>query len=289
MADRRAMNRLALILAFGLACNPWVAAQAQTSVVEQGIHERLTQVRNCVISVARVDTAGGVAKIAATHGTAFLIGNRGFALTAKHVIAGKSKPLAALTMAEAGGWTWNKIVASEMHPSEDVAIIKLNASSCRSGFQLSSSVEMASSRYRIYGYPGDATRFETARGEFPDLVYTEGYIRRRYSASLYPSAEPSATAGTSQVTEALQISGTGFFELSQIAGTGTSGEPVFDLADPMQVIGIYSAEKHTPHVIQMGGQPVTQLTSVSYAVRDDAFRNWKPAMLGGKTVLEESQ
>jgi hypothetical protein len=283
------MNRLCLILAFGLAYNPLLATQAQTPVVEQGLHERLTQVRSCVISVARVEPTGGVAKIIATHGTAFLIGNRGFALTAKHVIAGRSKPLAALTMTEAGGWTWSKITASELHPSEDVAIIKLDASSCRSGYRISSSVEVASSKYRIYGYPGDATRFEPAKGEFPDLVYTEGYIRRRYSASLYPSAGPLAPAGTSPVAETLQISGTGFFELSQIAGAGTSGGPVFDLADPMQVIGIYSAEKHTPHVIQMGGQPVTQLTSVSYAVRDDAFRNWKPAMLDGRTVLEESQ
>ncbi len=277
------MNKLNLALAFGLVCNLAVAAQAQKSFAEQGVHDRLTQVRNCVISVAKVDTGGGVAKIISTHGTAFLIGNRGFALTAKHVIAGKSKPLAALTMAQASGWTWVNIVASEMHPSEDVAIIKLDPGSCKSGFQLSGSVEMASSRYRIFGYPGDATRLETVSGEFPDLVYTEGYIRRRYSASLYPATGPLPPPGTAQV------SGTSFFELSEIAGTGTSGGPVFDLAAPMAVIGIYSAEKHTPRVIAAGDKPVTQLISVSYAVRDDAFRDWKPAMLGGKTVLEESQ
>ena len=54
-----------------------------------------------------------------------------------------------------------------------------------------------------------------------------------------------------------------------------------------QVMGIYDEEKHTPYFIAAGDRPVTHLTSVSYAVRDDAFRNWKPAMLGGKTVLEE--
>jgi hypothetical protein len=277
------MSRLALLVAFGLACHPLLAAQAQQSFVEHGLHERLTQVRNCVISVARVDTADGVARIVATHGTAFHIGTRGFALTAKHVIAGKAKPLAALTMAEAGGWTWTHILSSEMHPSEDVAIVKLQPGACRSGFQLSASVEMASSRYRIYGFPGNATRYETAKGEFPDLVYTEGYIRRRYSASIYPATGSSSPAGASRV------SGTAFFELSQIAGTGTSGGPVFDFADPMAVIGIYSAEKHIPQIIATDDKPITQLTSFSYAVRDDAFRDWRPAMLGGRTVLEESR
>jgi len=277
------MNKLWTALLFGLACTPVLAASAQESVAEQGLQDRLAQVRHCVVAVARIDAGGGIARIVSTHGTAFLIGNRGFALTAKHVIAGKSKPLAALTMAEASGWTWSNIVASETHPAEDVAILRLDPGSCKSGFQLGSSVVMASSRYRIFGYPSDATRFETASGEFPDLVYTEGYIRRRYSASLSPLLGSSSPAGRSRVA------GTSFFELSQIAGTGTSGGPVFDLAEPMTVIGIYSAEKHTPHLIATGDTPITQLTSVSYAVRGDAFRDWKPAMLGGKTVLEESR
>lgn len=276
------MDKLGLALAFGLACTPLLAAPAQESRAEQGVQARLTQVRNCVVSIARVDAAAGVAKIAATHGTAFHIGNRGFALTAKHVIAGKSTPLAALTMTEANGWTWVNIVASELHPVEDVAIIKLEAGACNAGFRLSNSVELASSRYRIFGYPGNATRQEATAGEFPDLVYTEGYIRRRYSASMYPATGSSSPAG------AARVSGTSFFELSQIAGPGTSGAPVFDLAEPLAVIGIYSAEKHVPHVITSGGLQITQLSSVAYAVRDDAFRDWRPAMLGGKTVLEES-
>lgn len=272
------MSRLALVLAFGLACHPLLAAQAQ-----QSLPERLAQVRNCVVSVARIETTGGIARIVATHGTAFQIGTRGYALTAKHVIAGKPQPLVALTMAEAGGWTWTRVVASEMHPSEDVAIIKLEAGACRSGFPLSNGVELASSRYRIYAYPGHATRLEAAKGQFPDLVYTEGYIRRRYSASVYPSTGSSSPAG------AARIGGTAFFELSQLAGTGSSGGPVFDLADPLTVIGIYSAEKHTPQVITTDDKQIIQVTSVSYAVRDDAFRDWKPAMLGGRTVLEESR
>lgn len=264
-----------------LACQPVFAAPP--SPADQAIADRFTHVRNCVVSIARVDTGGGVARILSTHGTAFHIGNHGYALTAKHVVAGRPKPLSALTMAMEGGWTAVNVVASESHPTEDVAILKLGPGSCKAGFQLSNSIEMASARYRIYGYPGDATRIEIASGEFPDLVYTEGYIRRRYSASLHAPAASMPSTGSALV------SGTSFFELSQIAGLGTSGAPVFSLADSMEVIGIYSAEKHTPHVIATGDKHITQLTSVSYAIRDDAFRNWKPAMLGGKTVLEESK
>jgi len=283
------MNKPFIALAIGLACNFAPAAPAPRSSAEQGALDRYTQVRNCVIAVGRVDSGSGGAKIVSTYGTAFLIGNQGYALTAKHVVAGRNKPLAALTMTAAGGWTWVHIAGSEMHPSEDVAIIKLDPGSCKSGFQLSNSVEMASAKYQIYGYPGDATRSEADKGEFPDLIYTEGYIRRRYSASLYPPSGPVPSTGASQASGASQVSGTSFFELSQIAGLGTSGGPVFAVFEPMEVIGIYSAEKHTPHVIANGDKPITQLISVSYAVRDDAFRGWKPAMLGGKTVLEESK
>jgi hypothetical protein len=275
------MNTLTSALVSGLVCTSVFAAGAHPE--DQAIADRLAHVRNCVVSIARVDTGGGAAKILSTHGTAFFIGDSGYALTAKHVIAGKHKPLAALTMATEGGWTWVNIVASEMHPTEDVAILKLDRGSCKAGFQLSNSVEMASSRYRIYGYPGDATRLETANGEFPDLIYTEGYIRRRYSASLHAPAASLPPTGT------VQISGTSFFELSQVAGPGTSGAPVFAHAEPIEVIGIYSAEKHTPSIVGAGDNPITHLTSVSYAIRDDAFRDWKPTMLGGRTVLDESK
>jgi hypothetical protein len=275
------MNTPCLALIFGLVCSSVSATQAHAA--DQVIADRLAHVRNCVVSIAGVDTSGGVAKISTTHGTAFIIGNSGYALTAKHVIAGKLKPLAALTMAAESGWTWVNIVASEMHPTEDVAILKLDPGVCKAGFQISNSVEMASTRYGIFGYPGDATRLEVSHGEFPDLVYTEGYIRRRYSAPLYAPSASLPPAGPAR------ISGSSFFELSQLAGPGTSGAPVFALAEPIEVIGIYSAEKHTPNIVVTGDKQITQLTSVSYAIRDDAFRNWTPAMLSGRTVLDESK
>lgn len=103
----------------------------------------------------------------------------------------------------------------------------------------------------------------------PDLVYNEGYIRRRYTGELPV------------------IFGRSFYELSEVAGSGSSGAPIcklnisplFGFIKPSawDVIGIYVGEK-----INDRG------TSVSYAVREDAFRHWSPEILG-KSVLEESQ
>jgi hypothetical protein len=121
----------------------------------------------------------------------------------------------------------------------------------------------ASERYRLFGYPDDAT-YELLDGNKalmrPDLVYNEGYIRRRYVSPL-PSVE-----------------GTAFYELSEVAGSGASGAPVCKFTHPVwEVIGIYVGERINERA-----------TSVSYAVREQAFRNWVPKILG-KSILEESR
>lgn len=94
----------------------------------------------------------------------------------------------------------------------------------------------------------------------PDLVYNEGYIRRRYTGSI-PA-----------------LWGSSFYELSEVAGAGSSGAPISKPTAPIwEVIGIYVGEKVNDRA-----------TSVSYAVREDSFRDWKPTILG-KSVLEESR
>ncbi len=128
---------------------------------------------------------------------------------------------------------------------------------------MSNSFENAACKYRLFGYPDDTT-FELVVGNQvtmrPDLIYNEGYIRRRYTGNLPV------------------IQGTSFFELSEIAGTGASGAPVFKFTHPVwEVIGIYTGEKINDRA-----------TSVSYAVREEAFRDWKPDILG-RSILEESQ
>jgi hypothetical protein len=121
-------------------------------------------------------------------GSAFVIGNSGFALTAKHVISGsEGERLVGMFALPTGGWHGFEVVSREVHVTEDVALVKLNGHPWKSFFQLSDSIEHASCRYRLFGYPDDTT-FELVIGNQsvmrPDLVYNEGYIRRRFTGSL---------------------------------------------------------------------------------------------------------
>jgi hypothetical protein len=223
-------------------------------------------IRDYVLPIASAEIIDGKTKLTIL-GSAFLIGSQGFALTARHVILNsENAKLIAMFTPQSGGWFAVDITAREMHPSEDVALVELDeidGTSWKSFFRLSNSFENASCKYRLWGYPDDATFELIANNQVlirPDLVYNEGYIRRRYTGAV-PA-----------------IRGTSFFELSEIAGTGASGGPVYKFTKPVwDVIGVYVGEK-----INDRG------TSVSYAVREEAFRNWEPTILG-KSILAESQ
>jgi len=221
-------------------------------------------IRDYVFPIASAEKRDDRIAVKRVLGSAFLIGSEGFALTAKHVISGyETETLIAIFALQSGGWFGFDITARESHPSEDVALVKLNNAPWKSFFRLSNSVEHASCKYRLFGYPDDAT-FELVVGNQalmrPDLVYNEGYVRRRYTGEL-PA-----------------IQGTSFFELSEVAGAGASGAPVCKITAPIwEVIGIYVGEKINDRA-----------TSVSYAVREEAFRDWAPIILG-KSVLEESK
>lgn len=221
-------------------------------------------IRDYVFPIASAEMRGDRIAVKQVLGTAFLIGSQGFALTAKHVIAcSEAERLIAIFALQSGGWFGYEITAREVHSTEDVALVKLDGTPWKSFFRLSNSVEHASCKYRLWGYPNDTT-FELMVSNQavvrPDLIYNEGYIRRRFTGEL-PA-----------------IQGTSFFELSEVAGTGASGAPVCKITAPVwEVIGIYVGEKINDRA-----------TSVSYAVREDSFRSWVPGILG-KTILDESQ
>lgn len=221
-------------------------------------------IRDFIFPLASIKTSPDGIEVKRVLGSAFLIGQRGFALTAKHVISGQEgEKLAGIFVSPDGYWLGLEIISRDEHPTEDVALVRLTNSTWRSFFRLANTSENSSCKYRLFGYPDDTT-FELTEGSKaiirPDLVYNEGYIRRQYTGSL-PA-----------------IHGNSFYELSQVAGSGASGSPVFKFTAPIwDVIGIYVGEKTNDRA-----------TSVSYAVREDSFRNWAPPSLG-KTVLEESQ
>ena len=97
----------------------------------------------------------------------------------------------------------------------------------------------------------------------PDLVYAEGYVRRRMSNPKLP-----------------KIKGTGLFELSDPGGVGCSGGPVFKRRGPRgdwPLIGVYVGE----HLNDDG-------VFVGYAAMEERFRDWSPAWLQ-RSVLAESR
>lgn len=202
-------------------------------------------------------------------GTGFLIGNRGYALTASHVVY-KSESLVGMFIGEDRGWYAFEIEVCEHHPTQDVALIKFINGKWSSIFEFSSEHVHAGLEYSLSGYPTDALHEDLNNGDIsgrikprPDMIYSKGHIRRRISWNLNIPG----------------VKGDAFIELSAVAGSGCSGSPVFKIIPNKQyeVLGIYTGERLNDRA-----------TSVSYAVRNDAFVSWIPAILN-KSILEESK
>jgi hypothetical protein len=207
-------------------------------------------------------------------GTAFTIGPRGYALTAAHVIdqcfndLKENEQVVAIFWTSPSSYILFPISAHERHLTEDVGIIKLLPDDLHSFFEVSESHENASCEYMCWGYPHETAdeikKLDKDAHAQPELIYTQGYIRRRITRELYPI---------------MIFRGTQFYELSEQVGGGNSGGPVFNKKASAhqklwKVMGIYIGEKE-------GGQ-------VSYAVRSEAFASWRPTLLGGKTIREHS-
>jgi hypothetical protein len=220
-------------------------------------------IRDHVFPLAAI--APGTTDFSRMLGSAFLLGNRGFALTAAHVFNRAGTDLVAGLFVDSDGtWTGFNAFKREIHPTEDVAVVQLTMGPWRSIFRLSGTNENASSKYQLFGYPDDTTFELHNAGKVvarPDLVYNEGYVRRRYSGAL-PG-----------------VKGCSFLELSEIAGSGASGSPLFRVErGAPQVIGIYSLERLND-----------RSTSVSYAVREEVFREWAPSIVGRTLAAESAQ
>ncbi|MEL6672012.1 MAG: serine protease [Bacteroidota bacterium] len=199
-------------------------------------------------------------------GTAFFIGQEGYAMTAAHVIeqcfdgnAQNEVVLAFFWEAEKQEWFTVEIIDWEKHPSEDVGVIKVPGDGWRSKVILEGAPQQSSLAYACWGYPietsSEARQLYPQMVEKMDLVYTQGYIRRRISRELYPT---------------VIFRGRQFYELSEQVGHGNSGAPVLirreQGGENWDCIGVYIGEK--------------ERGTVSYAVRAEAFTGWIPEMVG---------
>lgn len=200
-------------------------------------------------------------------GTGFFFGDRGYALTAKHVMNNATTPAIAMRGRDRS-WRGFAVEEADDHPTEDVSVLRIESppeSQWRSIFALPAGWAGSSTSYFLFGYPHSAMRELVQDGMAlirPDLIYSEGHIRRRISDVPLP-----------------KILGSQFFELSQVAGEGCSGSPVVNIASlgraRWHLVGIYIGERLDEYS-----------TSVGYAVRLDDLRDWAPEMLG-HSIAEE--
>ncbi|MFJ2991214.1 serine protease [Pandoraea sp. NPDC087047] len=206
-------------------------------------------------------------------GTAFNVGSGGALLTARHVIEGRDKETIMVLYVDANNeWSGQIVRERELCPTADVAVMKIEGR-WMSIFECDGSWQGASMHYDCWGYPDDA-RFDPGAHQRPDLVYTTGYVRRHYSYAI-PT-----------------VKGSQFFEISEVAGSGCSGAPIVHKTKRMSrgpvskwaLVGIYSVERCTE--VHVGGVLITR--EIPYGVREEAFRDWAPQILG-RTIMEESR
>lgn len=220
-----------------------------------------------VFPICNVEQTTDGLNITAFLGTGFFIGSNGYALTAKHVMKPAATPAIVMRGSDLS-WRAFAIKEEDAHPVEDVSLIRIEPPSdkrWRSIFTLPGGWAGSSTPYFLFGYPESVLLELVENGKAkmrPDLVYSEDHIRRRM---------------TDIPVEA--ITGTRFFELSNVAGPGCSGSPVVNrtpTSNPAwQLIGIYLGERLDAYS-----------TSVGYSVRLDELADWHPAMLHRSLAAE---
>ena len=219
-------------------------------------------VRDFVFPLIELTPAGKNEVKASFLGSGFFIGEENLALTAAHVMRNVQAP--AILMLEGTNWRQFAVLEYEEHPTEDVAMLRLSPpgegrswrSICTDHAQWAGS----SLPYALWGYPEDAAREIVENGHAkvrPDLVYSEGHIRRRMTDIQLPG-----------------VKGRSFYELSGPAGAGFSGSPVFQKTASFDwnLIGVYVGERITD---SHGG--------VGFAARVSDLSDWVPD-LTGKTL-----
>lgn len=205
-------------------------------------------------------------------GTGFIIGQQGFALTAAHVIEQLTENLQTDNIIMAlfvvnGKWQRIEIEKYEKHDTEDVGLLKLKDFNRKSFFVITDAIQHSSAEYNCWGYPREVAEelkhLQENAPQRPDLIYTQGYVRRRINNELYPT---------------MIFRGKQFYELSETVGGGNSGAPLI-LKNSLgksnsEVFGVYIGEK--------------QNGNLSYGVRAEAFADWSPKILGQK-IIDESK
>jgi hypothetical protein len=203
-------------------------------------------------------------------GTCVLIGRRGFALTAAHVIDQLDLSAASAIFVHEGAWHHVRVIAHEKHSSEDVGIVQFAPSPLierPSFYAVTGQMEYASRGVELWGYPRHVTEEPAREGHpngapqvRPDLIFFSGYIRRRIGRELPISL----------------FRGKMFYELSIVAGEACSGSPLIVRRGALwDVAGVY-----------VGEETSSPAYAVGYAAAADSFANWCPTIIGASIKCE---
>lgn len=217
-------------------------------------------VSNIILPIAEVEWLKGEMAFRRFMGTGFVLNQGDRFLTAKHVIANKSSYVAMETIDQR--WTSVGLELIDVHLREDVAVFQISPSRAPTGGKLVGTSHHSSMRYDMWGYPEDLLfdngqlRGDGTTAQRPELVFNSGYVRRRVTQTI-PG-----------------LLGESFYELSAVAGCGSSGAPILNMGEmklvsgerqrDWQVWGIYVGERS----IRTGeGVP----REIAYAIRVDSI------------------
>lgn len=218
-------------------------------------------VRDYVLPLGQIrpNTPGNGIELEKFLGTAFLIGDNGFLLTAAHVVRGIDVSELVVMKVDANNhWMAWFISEIELHTDHDIAIMKMTNIMGDSPLLIAYVDIRSASQYQMFGYPEDAM-YELTNPETglqhgrPNLAFYQGYVRRRIG---FPIP---------------YMKGDAFYELSEGASRGCSGSPVFQIQrnGTWNIIGVYlGIRKNNDDLI------------VSYALRIDSLMDWQPKILG---------
>ena len=119
-----------------------------------------------------------------------------FRFTAAHVIdqlldGNKRDDVILGLFVDNNRWVAVFIENFEKHDTEDVGIIKFKTFKRESFLKINTTPQHLTCEYHCWGYPHEVakelSKLEENAPERPDLIFTQGYIRRRISRELYPT------------------------------------------------------------------------------------------------------
>ena len=233
--------------------------------------ETIKYIRHIVFPLVTLKEINGRKTFNEFLGSAFFIGERGYAITAAHVIESVKEQIWGIYPVD-GETKGYKVIEKEINPDNDVAIIRLEDKYPISPFIIKTD-RYEWKDYEFFGYPeyilfediNKKTINDTVIPQF-DIINAKGYIRRIVQREL------------SEIRKHV-VKGKIFYELNEVTGWGTSGSPIFNRKSEYdwELYGIYVAQKI--NYVENDDEVKFIDYAVGYAVPSFLIASWIPDIL----------